>query len=150
MKPKNSIFCPDCGRQKLLFQTEKEAMTFIKFNGNTVNQNGTMKTRVYYCQACCGYHISSNEYKGDGQTQQLLDAYHKSQKRSGEVVAEPYAKVICDEMRDLGIKTRRQVVAYTNTKTTYAGSVISLARAMYYKELGIGKKNNPDTSDGNE
>ena len=33
MKPtKCKVFCLDCGRSKMLFDTEKKAQTFIKFN----------------------------------------------------------------------------------------------------------------------
>ncbi len=33
MKPiKNKVFCKNCGRTKMLFDTEKKAENFIKFN----------------------------------------------------------------------------------------------------------------------
>ena len=33
MKPtKNRVYCRDCGRVKMLFETEKQADTFIRFN----------------------------------------------------------------------------------------------------------------------
>lgn len=30
MKPKNRVMCPDCGRSKMLFETETKANNFIK------------------------------------------------------------------------------------------------------------------------
>ena len=38
MKPKNRVFCYDCGRPKLLFETEKKALNFIKFNADEINE----------------------------------------------------------------------------------------------------------------
>lgn len=81
MKPKNRVMCPDCGRQKLLFETEKKAETFIKFNGNELSDNPD-KLRVYYCPACCGYHISSKPfYNGyEGRTERMLERYYRDKK----------------------------------------------------------------------
>lgn len=81
MKPKNRVMCPDCGRQKLLFETEKKAETFIKFNGNEISDNPS-KLRVYYCPACCGYHISSKQhYDGyDHRTEKMLERYYRDKK----------------------------------------------------------------------
>ena len=31
-KPKNRVLCPDCGREKMLFETEKKAKLFIEYN----------------------------------------------------------------------------------------------------------------------
>jgi len=74
--------CPDCGRQKLLFETEKKAQTFIKFNGDEVNPDGTRELRPYYCPACCGYHISSKPYRGnyEGRTDRLIERYYRDKK----------------------------------------------------------------------
>ncbi len=81
MKPKNRVMCPDCGRSKMLFETEKKAENFLKFNGNEVNPKGDRTMRVYYCPACCGYHISSHVYKGDNtKTDKLIEAYKRDLK----------------------------------------------------------------------
>ena len=66
MKPKNNrIFCPDCGKAKMLFETEKKAQNFIKFNGQDILRDGQTidQIRVYYCPSCCGYHITSKPFK---------------------------------------------------------------------------------------
>ena len=40
MKPsKNKVFCYDCGRNKMLFETEKKANTFLKFNAGVIIQH---------------------------------------------------------------------------------------------------------------
>ena len=36
MKPSKRIYCRECGRSKLLFETEKKALTFIKFNADEI------------------------------------------------------------------------------------------------------------------
>ena len=76
---KNSVFCPDCGRIKMLFKTEKEANLFIKFNGKDIAWHGR-PLRVYLCPACMGYHISSHEATEENQhrTERMIDAYHAS------------------------------------------------------------------------
>ena len=61
MKPtKCKVFCLDCNRTKMLFETEKKAQTFIKFNGDEIKlETGYCPTRTYYCISCCGYHVTS-------------------------------------------------------------------------------------------
>lgn len=56
------VMCPDIGRQKMLFDTEEKAKNFIKFNGEELTDDAS-KLRVYWCDACGGYHISSHEPK---------------------------------------------------------------------------------------
>ena len=76
-KPKNRVWCPDCGRPKILFDSEKAANLFIKYNGEELTDD-VSNLRVYYCPACCGYHISSHKKKGNyDATEKLIAAYHK-------------------------------------------------------------------------
>ena len=62
MKPKkNTIFCYGCHRSKMLFETKSKADNFIKFNkDNILEENGYAPVRSYYCEFCCGYHVTSN------------------------------------------------------------------------------------------
>lgn len=57
IKPKNRVYCPDCGRQKMKFNSEKEAEDFIKWN--KTNFDDKIPSRIYWCEACCGYHITA-------------------------------------------------------------------------------------------
>ena len=62
MKPnaRNLIYCPQCKRSKQRFESKKEADMFIKYNAEECKQeNGYAPIRAYYCQACCGWHLSS-------------------------------------------------------------------------------------------
>ena len=45
MKPTHKIFCPDCGRQKMLFETERKAQDFLKWNADEI-QGGRYKAGV--------------------------------------------------------------------------------------------------------
>ena len=79
MKPsKNKIFCHDCGKQKQVFETEKKADNFIKFNSNDIElENGYAPKRSYFCVACGAWHITSNEneFQGKSFTEKVLEKY---------------------------------------------------------------------------
>lgn len=63
MKPtKNRIFCIECGKPKMLFESESKAMNFIKFNSMEIEQtNGRAPVRAYYCSMCGGWHVTSQK-----------------------------------------------------------------------------------------
>ena len=87
-KPKNNrVFCPDCGRAKMLFETERKVKDFIKWNGDDINTHGG-ELRPYYCPACCGWHITSKVHveEYDHRTEELLDAYKRSIKATKTVI----------------------------------------------------------------
>lgn len=64
MKPtKNHYYCYDCGKTKMLFETEKKALTFIRFNAEEIashNADGKAPSRAYYCVACLGWHTTGS------------------------------------------------------------------------------------------
>ena len=78
MKPtKNRVFCRECGRLKMLFENEKQALTFIKFNAN--NFDNKAPTRAYYCEACFGWHVTSRDgesYKNP-MTENMIENYNQ-------------------------------------------------------------------------
>lgn len=63
MKPtKNRIFCVGCNRPKMLFESKKKALNFIKFNAAEMEEEtGMAPVRAYYCTSCCGWHVTSRE-----------------------------------------------------------------------------------------
>ena len=65
MKPtKNRVFCRDALRHKMVFETEKKANNFIKFNKEEVLQEtGVTLERSYFCMFCSGWHITSLKNK---------------------------------------------------------------------------------------
>lgn len=62
MKPtRNKIHCPECGRTKMLFESEEKAINFMRFNNEQIiEETGKAPVRAYYCNACGGYHLTSN------------------------------------------------------------------------------------------
>lgn len=79
MKPtRNRVMCPDCGRVKMLFVSEKKAQGFILWNGRELPFGGD-RLRPYFCPACGGWHVSHLEYKADyeGRTDRLIDEFKK-------------------------------------------------------------------------
>lgn len=82
MKPsKNLVYCPDCGKPKMLFESESKAMNFIKFNKDEMESEGKkVPSRAYYCQCCCGYHLTSTKGHTDGiaNTGSVIDAYNQN------------------------------------------------------------------------
>jgi NMD protein affecting ribosome stability and mRNA decay len=62
MKPKKTKMCADCGKPKMVFKTEAEALKFIEYNGTDITDTPEL-LRVYHCDACGGYHVTSQPYK---------------------------------------------------------------------------------------
>jgi hypothetical protein len=78
-KPKKiRVMCPDCRRQKMLFESERKANDFIKWNGDDIDSHGR-ELRSYYCPSCCGWHITSKEHTSyyDHTTDDLISAYER-------------------------------------------------------------------------
>ena len=74
--------CFNCGRNKMLFDTEKKALNFIKFNADDIEDNsGKRPIRGYYCDSCCGWHVTSSpeatKHK-TSRTKRVIDLYHKA------------------------------------------------------------------------
>ena len=61
MKPtKNHYHCPGCQRPKMLFASKKEAILFLKYNAEAIEEEtGKRPVRAYYCNYCCGWHLTS-------------------------------------------------------------------------------------------
>ena len=113
------MLCPDCGKPKILFESESKANNFIKFNASEI-PNGD-KLRSYYCPACCGWHVSSHEYDGINRTARLLYAYHKyknnfKSKRTSKHSTEEIQIMhdIANLLRNKNISTRRELKLYLN------------------------------------
>lgn len=61
MKPiKNRHHCSASGRVKMLFETQKKAEAFMRFNNESIESiSGFAPTRTYYCPNCGGWHLTS-------------------------------------------------------------------------------------------
>lgn len=90
MKPtKNRHYCNDCGRSKILFESEKAAERFIKFNGEEIREeSGYSPIRSYYCEACGGWHLTSKkDPPSTTMTQRVIEAYKYQERVKEEIKA---------------------------------------------------------------
>ena len=79
MKPSKRIYCRECGREKIVFETEKKALNFIKWNADEIeSESGRRPVRAYYCECCGGYHVTSMAClkQQNSRTNRVLKAYH--------------------------------------------------------------------------
>lgn len=113
MKPNRSkVYCVDAGRSKILFETEKKAINFIKFNAEEIrSESGFSPTRAYFCISCGGYHVTSKRDDSyfktrDREILQVLDSY-KTQKN---IKAEAHLKRM--EQQKLEARKRKQIRGY--------------------------------------
>ena len=142
-KPKNRIMCPDCGKQKILFESESKANNFIKWNKNDI-ENGD-KLRVYYCSACCGWHISHQKYHKDmeGRTDKMIKAYNDLKKnnrspRINEIIDEVYQILVISNLKD-----RKQINQLLRQPeySNYSQFVKQEAKVKYYTKIKYGENN---------
>lgn len=81
MKPtKNRVYCNDCGRQKMLFETEKKADTFLKFNSEEIESDtGYCPQRSYFCISCNGWHVTSTKGNDSvkSRTEMVMELYEQ-------------------------------------------------------------------------
>jgi len=76
-KPKNRVFCPFAGKPKMLFETEKKAERFLKFNAGDID--GGELLRPYYCVCCGGWHLTHRKpsYWYGKQIKAVVKAYRR-------------------------------------------------------------------------
>lgn len=92
MKPtRNRIFCHECQKHKMLFQSQKSADNFILFNHDGIYEStGFAPIRSYFCPACNGWHVThihQYEEKPISEMERAIAAFH-ALKRSCIVGAE--------------------------------------------------------------
>jgi len=86
MKPtKNKFYCKDSGQSKMLFETEKKANNFIKFNSDEIEaETGYKPVRSYYCMYCDGWHVTSQAEFDAGKwsrTERVINLYRQDQEK---------------------------------------------------------------------
>lgn len=84
MKPiKNRVFCYECKRAKMLFESEDKALRFIRFNADAFEEK--CPTRVYYCNACCGWHVTSRQGESyeNPLVENTIQLYHSNSRKLG-------------------------------------------------------------------
>jgi hypothetical protein len=79
MKPtKNKVFCNNCNRAKMLFETEKKAENFIRFNKDEIEaETGIVPQRAYYCLFCGGWHVTHYiDRRGKSRNEKLFEVFN--------------------------------------------------------------------------
>jgi hypothetical protein len=89
MKPTRSrLYCRDSGKHKILFETEKKAENFIRFNAEEIKAgSGFSPVRTYFCISCGGYHVTSKETNPEvSRSERVLEDYNrlKQEARTGK------------------------------------------------------------------
>lgn len=103
------VFCNECNRKKLLFETEGKAKNFIKFNAAEIEDvKGFAPNRAYYCESCGGWHVTHKEDDGDYKltpTQRAIAAYRMSVANIGASWQNvEYAGIFIDEESKLKLR----------------------------------------------
>lgn len=143
MKPtKNRFFCKDCGRIKMLFDSEKKADTFIKFNSNEIeNEMGYKPERCYFCEYCGGWHITSQkEYSNiKSRTERMLDLYEQEKEKK---ILEKEKRALLQTEKQEKLKKKYELIENyisilecTEKNTSYYKEILDQA----WKELDITK-----------
>jgi hypothetical protein len=100
MKPtKNRVFCLDSKRYKMVFETEKKALTFIKFNKDEIlNNNSYAPSRAYFCIACSSYHVTSKEVAWNikSHTEIILEKYQATLEKATIIKQEKNKEIKAD------------------------------------------------------
>lgn len=112
MKPtKNRVFCNECRRPKMLFETEKKALLFMKFNNEEIaSENDIVPTRAYFCEACGGWHLThfSAPQQNKSKTQRVIEYMHTQQAiRKAQAEAR---KQLLDEQNKIRQETHTEVI----------------------------------------
>lgn len=130
--------CPECGRAKMLFETESKAKNFIKFNSDDIYHENEL--RPYFCPACGGYHISSKKYKDsyDTATDRLIKAYKTV------INAQTVEKIIvineCYKMiESLNLRDRKKIniALKTDNFSIFPNKIKEQAKVKFYNNYNI-------------
>lgn len=58
----------------MLFDSQSKADNFIRYNSEEIREeNGKAPVRSYYCEFCCGFHVTSNPSISDGKRRDYID-----------------------------------------------------------------------------
>lgn len=115
MKPtKNKIFCRNCDRYKMLFETEKKANYFIKFNQEEIQEEaGYSPQRSYFCLFCGGWHVTSIKEE-IGVTRREFSYLEYVEKKKNTKKKTPSQKETTD-FRTIHSKLVSDITAHVNT-----------------------------------
>ena len=135
---KNRIYCPECRRSKMLFESETKANTFIKFNKDNI-ENGD-KLRSYFCVCCVGWHITHSTYnnKRDEIVNNIIYNHLKSTEKTNvrKILNREKVNIILKDVRTHCIISRDELNIFLhNNYPDIPNNIIATVKVQYMKEL---------------
>ena len=141
---KNRIYCPECRKSKMLFESETKANTFIKFNKDNI-ENGN-KLRSYFCVCCGGWHITHSTYnnKRDKIVNNVLNNHLKSTERTvvRKILNREKVNIILKDIRTHSIISLDELnIFLDNNYPNEPNNIIVTVKNQYIFELKNKYKN---------
>jgi hypothetical protein len=135
---KNRIYCPECRRSKMLFESETKANTFIKFNKDNI-ENGD-KLRSYFCVCCGGWHITHSTYnnKRDETVNNIIYNHLKSTEKTNvrKILNREKVNTILKDVRTHCIISRDELNIFLhNNYPDIPNNIIATVKQQYRIEL---------------
>ena len=100
----------------MVFETEKKAQNFMKFNNQNFDNTEVVPVRAYYCAACGGWHVTKrktwNKYKEDP-AEKLVRAYKNVQR---DCIAQQMLGRVIIALPQLHADARRRTHAHGGTE----------------------------------
>lgn len=112
----NRVYCPCCYGSKVLFESEKKANDFIRYNKDLIaEQNGYAPVRSYYCEVCGGWHVTSMEDNGKRPHktwgQRVVEKFHLDELRKQGLVSERNETNVAEsEITDTLLTEEEQII----------------------------------------
>lgn len=101
IKPKERVYCRVIRRSKILFETEKKAENYIKFNAEEIKSNGGVApVRAYFCEVCGGWHVTHKRYNSgsvDKKIKKFIDSHRgEATKKTSQPVKKPSDREVAE------------------------------------------------------
>jgi len=114
---RNRIYCYNSGKTKMLFEDEKKANLFIKFNAEEIqSKSGHCPVCSYFCIACNGWHVTSR-------------VQHPEYKSITERILENYSTV-SRELKEFKILEEKQLDEFLNHQVKITNQISNFEKVM--------------------
>jgi len=101
----------------MLFESEKKAETFIKFNSEAIGEeSGYKPERCYFCIYCDGWHVTSHRENLDikSRTEKILDLYEKEKEQ--KVFRKAEQQALKQAQKALAVSQKKEADALIHTQ----------------------------------
>lgn len=129
---RNIVYCAESRKNKILFESEKKANDFIRYNSETIeNENGYAPVRAYYCEICGGWHLTSleeNPYRrGNSWARWAL--------KEKQVIDEQDAALKAGKNAKKNNASTPALIAVCEDKQENAAEITKEIKALFYEEM---------------